>query len=978
MSREEACHVPHVSSPAATRLAFIPYRRPLLLPLLGCLLLPVCAPTAGFCYWPPLQNVQAWVEQDGYNRTVRYKVYDPARSSWRESSTFYPGAWGSPENYSFWTISSLTATDGVVAWQAHNTNYMDGTGYEGNAEAGYAVYDPAVGSWQKSSAFYGAAWGSPANRSFWTISSLTATDGVVAWQAHNTNYMDGTGYEGNAEAAYAVYDPTVGSWQESSTFYQCSWGSAENRSFWIVSSLTTTNGLVAWRAHQTSYMDGTGYEGNAEAGYAVYDPAVGSWQESSTYYQCSWGSPEIRGFWIISSLSIQGEAVLSIADHTVNGQPAGSEYRTRGYDHATTSWYEGPTKPLAYFHASPTSGDPPLWVWFTDMSIGATSWNWNFGDGWGSYERSPYHTFAGAGLFSVTQLVTGPAGTHSASTTIRTDFAAPTGSITINAGAAYTNSTSVILFLSASDNSGTVSSMQLSNDGSTWSGWEAYATTKPWMLSSGDGEKTVYVQFKDAAENVSSTYSDTIILDTTAPSVTSTNPINGTPDVSPDALITASFSEAMDPATINTSTFTLMGDVSAAVAGSVSYDGGTCTATFDPAASLAPDTYTAAIAGGGGGVKDGHGLPMPGSYTWSFVVPAPHTLSVTAFAVPSTVGSGGSASLSATATDSRPGHSVASWSWDDGEAEGSFSPSATTQNPTYTAPANTTDSDIVVDLTVEATCDGPDPLIDSDSTTLTVQPVEHALEVLASADPLTVASGGTTSLTANFSDSRSAHMIAAWSWDDGGASGTFSPSGTVWNPSYTAPENTGETDLLVTLTVTGICNGPGMLSDSDLVNLTVQPVRTYPAPGVVLELHPNERAPGATTNQYLGKPPWTQPTSSPAGSYWWKKYEFAAHGPLWIQVCAQNWDKTQKGYADHDDTKLYVNGAAPTDYDLIQSGAPGTWQWTGGMESGKRVTLRFLVPCTPGKQVLWIGADESPALWWLKVIDLEPGVIEAF
>jgi len=153
----------------------------------------------------------------------------------------------------------------------------------------------------------------------------------------------------------------------------------------------------------------------------------------------------------------------------------------------------------------------------------------------------------------------------------------------------------------------------------------------------------------------------------------------------------------------------------------------------------------------------------------------------------------------------------------------------------------------------------------------------------------------------------------------------------------------------------------------------------HSAPEVVLEVHPNERAPGASTNQYLGKQPWTQPTSSAAGSYWWKKYEFAAHGPLWVQICAQNWDKTQKGYGDHDDTQLqfpFLGPLVPVDYDGIQSGAAGTWQWAGGAESGKRTTLRFLVPCTPGKQVLWIGADESPVLWWLKVIDLEPVSIE--
>ena len=170
--------------------------------------------------------------------------------------------------------------------------------------------------------------------------------------------------------------------------------------------------------------------------------------------------------------------------------------------------------------------------------------------------------------------------------------------------------------------------------------------------------------------------------------------------------------------------------------------------------------------------------------------------------------------------------------------------------------------------------------------------------------------------------------------------------------------------------------GTGLWWVIDDVKIMAAAPAGVPVPNVVLELHPNERAPGMNTPWILGGAPWTQPMAGPPqGSYWWKKYEFAAHGPLWIQVCAENWDKTQKGYLDHDDTKLQVNGVAPTDYDGIQSGT-GSWQWTGGAESGKRVTLRFLVPCTPGKQTLWVGADESPALWWLKVIDLEPEAVE--
>jgi flagellar hook assembly protein FlgD len=43
--------------------------------------------------------------------------------------------------------------------------------------------------------------------------------------------------------------------------------------------------------------------------------------------------------------------------------------------------------------------------------------------------------------------------------------------------------------------------MQFSNDGTTWSIAEAYATTKSWTLTAGDGTKTVYVKFTDPAGN---------------------------------------------------------------------------------------------------------------------------------------------------------------------------------------------------------------------------------------------------------------------------------------------------------------------------------------------------------------------------------------------------------------------------------------------------------------------------------------------
>jgi len=93
----------------------------------------------------------------------------------------------------------------------------------------------------------------------------------------------------------------------------------------------------------------------------------------------------------------------------------------------------------------------------------------------------------------------------------------PTGSIVINGGAEATKSTSATLTLTASDDGGGAIQMCISNTTSCTS-WSAFAATKSWTLLAGSGTKTVYVWFRDQWGNTNPTpYSDTIILDTTAP-----------------------------------------------------------------------------------------------------------------------------------------------------------------------------------------------------------------------------------------------------------------------------------------------------------------------------------------------------------------------------------------------------------------------------------------------------------------------------
>ncbi|MBI3999878.1 MAG: RHS repeat protein, partial [Candidatus Omnitrophica bacterium] len=97
--------------------------------------------------------------------------------------------------------------------------------------------------------------------------------------------------------------------------------------------------------------------------------------------------------------------------------------------------------------------------------------------------------------------------------TVTLDTVLPTGSITINSGATYANSTNVILALTGSDVTSGVDQMRFSTDGgTTWTAWETFSTTKSLTLPTGDGTKTVQYQLIDKAGLISTVFSDTIIL----------------------------------------------------------------------------------------------------------------------------------------------------------------------------------------------------------------------------------------------------------------------------------------------------------------------------------------------------------------------------------------------------------------------------------------------------------------------------------
>jgi PKD repeat protein len=371
------------------------------------------------------------------------------------------------------TANDLTEANGVVAWSSGSTIYS-------------YVFDPARSNWVGSTTVQGPTF------------DLSARDGVVAWSTSTGvffrvydpsvgNWVTGSGTGSIAEPSllnrggviawsrgntvnFSVYDPTRGGWRPGNV-------ATTSATF----DLQNADGIVAWSVNQS-------------IAFQIYDPRLGSWRAGSA------GTGPTTDLMIQNSL--------------VSWTSGASTLNTRGYNGSSGAWASAPVA-LAYFAVSTNSGDAPFYVSFIDMSIGGSSWSWNFGDGLGaSIRRSPIYRYTTFGRYNATLTVNGSTTTNR---TILTDIIPPVGTNRINNGATFTTNPIVTLTLSASDNSGLVADMRFSNDNMAWSDWEPFAAAKTWMLSAGNGNKTVSAQFRDSASNTSANANASIQLDTTPP-----------------------------------------------------------------------------------------------------------------------------------------------------------------------------------------------------------------------------------------------------------------------------------------------------------------------------------------------------------------------------------------------------------------------------------------------------------------------------
>lgn len=109
-----------------------------------------------------------------------------------------------------------------------------------------------------------------------------------------------------------------------------------------------------------------------------------------------------------STLQNPGHSYANAGSYTVSltvTGPGGSDTETK------TNYITVTTAPTAAFSGSPTSGNAPLTVSFTDQSTGSpTSWSWNFGDGGSSTAQNPSHSYASAGTYTVALTVSNSCG----------------------------------------------------------------------------------------------------------------------------------------------------------------------------------------------------------------------------------------------------------------------------------------------------------------------------------------------------------------------------------------------------------------------------------------------------------------------------------------------------------------------------------------------------------------------------------------
>lgn len=164
---------------------------------------------------------------------------------------------------------------------------------------------------------------------------------------------------------------------------------------------------------------------------------------AETLVRVDWPSRSIMNGWTFDlspSGVLDSRAVEFIGDQFYvsdgyDGRSAGDPLAHAVFVYSVSA--PDPTPPTASFTASPTSGDAPLMVNFTNTSTGdpTPTYLWGFGDGTTSNETNPSHTYTTPGIYMVNLTATNSAGSDAADpVTITVTIAPPPTNLITNPG----------------------------------------------------------------------------------------------------------------------------------------------------------------------------------------------------------------------------------------------------------------------------------------------------------------------------------------------------------------------------------------------------------------------------------------------------------------------------------------------------------------------------------------------------------------
>ena len=184
-------------------------------------------------------------------------------------------------------------------------------------------------------------------------------------------------------------------------------------------------------------------------------------------------------------------------------------------------------------------------------------------------------------------------------------------------------------------------------------------------------------------------FTSTAPADTAPPTVTATTPAADAAGASIDADITATFSEPIDPATVNSTTFVLRDPSGNVVPAVVTYNVANRRAVLNPNAALAQGTrYTATIKGGADGVADVAGNRLAADAVWGFRTTGENTTAPTVVGttpVPNATGAPSSANVVVVFSEAMDPNSVTSSTVELRDASGALVPSNVTYDSATTS-----------------------------------------------------------------------------------------------------------------------------------------------------------------------------------------------------------------------------------------------------------------------------------------------------